>query len=85
MYYVYLLQSKKDKSFYVGCTSDLRRRFMEHNLGKSLSTKSKIPFVLIYYEAFRNKKDAFKRERTLKYFGQGIRRLKERLSDSIIK
>jgi len=58
---------------------------MEHNLGKSLSTKSKIPFVLIYYEAFRNKKDAFKRERTLKYFGQGIRRLKERLSDSIIK
>jgi len=39
MYYVYVIQSKKDSKFYTGCTGDLQKRFTEHNEGKVLSTK----------------------------------------------
>lgn len=51
-YYVYILQSKKDKSFYIGYTSDLKKRFQEHNSGKSQATKPFRPYDLIFYEAF---------------------------------
>jgi len=66
MFYVYILRSKKDNDFYIGCTSDLKKRLNEHNLGKSKSTASRIPFVLVYYEAYINKEDAFTREQYLK-------------------
>jgi putative endonuclease len=66
MFYVYILQSKKDKELYVGCTNDLKNRFKEHNLGLVLSTKNKIPYVIIHYESFLHKKDAFLREKWLK-------------------
>ena len=66
MYYIYVLQSKDDNQLYVGCTHDLKKRFKEHNDGKSLSTRKRIPFVLIYYEAYLNKYDAFAREQYLK-------------------
>ena len=82
MYYVYLLKSKKNGKFYIGYTSDLRKRFLQHNTGKSISTKSWIPYELIYYEAYKSKKDAIIREQKLKFFGQGLRRLKERLRES---
>ena len=84
MYYVYLLQSEKDKRFYVGFTSDLKRRIFEHNTAKVQSTKAFIPYRLIYFEGFRSKKDALNREKMLKHHGQGIRRLKERLPGSTI-
>jgi len=48
MYYTYILQSKKDGKWYTGFTSDLRKRFNEHNNGKNISTKSRGPFILIY-------------------------------------
>lgn len=60
--YVYLLRSKADKKFYVGCTSDLRRRLREHNNGLAFATKSRTPLQLVYYEAFPNRKDAERRE-----------------------
>ena len=82
MYYVYLLQSEKTEKFYVGFTSNLKRRLNEHNAGQVKSTKPNIPYKLIYFEAFRSKKDALSREKKLKHHGQGIRRLKERLSNS---
>jgi len=37
-----------------------------HNNGAVRSTKGRIPFKLIYYEAFLNKHDAFVREQWLK-------------------
>ena len=70
MYYVYLLQSEKDKRFYVGFTSDLKRRISEHNAAKVQSTKAFIPYRLIYFEGFRSKKDALNREKKLKHHGQ---------------
>ena len=78
MWYTYLIQSRKDKHWYTGCTVDLRKRFKEHNEGLVLSTKGRGPFGLIYYEACFNKNDAFARERYLKS-GMGKRYLKNRL------
>ncbi len=84
MYCVYILQSLKNKSLYIGCASDLRERISIHNQGKSYHTKKHIPWKLIYYEAYISKKDAFSREQSLKLHAQGLRRLKERLSNSLV-
>lgn len=65
-YYTYVLESLKDHKRYVGYTSDLRKRLKEHNDGKSFSTKPRLPFRLIYYEACLNKEDAKRRERFFK-------------------
>lgn len=66
MFYVYILQSKKDGELYVGCTNDLKKRIKEHNSGLVFSTKNKTPYAIIHYEAFLHKKDAFLREKWLK-------------------
>jgi len=66
MFYVYVLQSKLDNTFYTGLTRDIERRLDEHNSGISKSTKGKIPFELVYYEFCLNYKDAMKREKYLK-------------------
>jgi len=78
MYYVYIIQSKKDKRWYTGYTADLRKRFKEHNENKVYSTKGRGPFELIYYEACLNQQDATSREKYLKT-GMGKRYLKNRL------
>jgi putative endonuclease len=66
MYYVYVLQSEKDRNFYTGFTQDLARRVEEHNSGISLSTKRRVPLKLVYYEFCLNRNDAMKREKYLK-------------------
>ena len=78
MHYTYILLSKKDGKLYTGYTSDLRKRFKEHNQGKVFSTKSRGPFRLIYYEACLNELDARAREKQLKS-GKGKRYIKQRL------
>jgi len=49
-YYVYILQSQKNNSLYIGCTTDLRNRVKEHNLGESKATKPLRPYKLIFME-----------------------------------
>jgi putative endonuclease len=66
MHYVYVLKSFQDGKLYTGCTEDLRKRFSAHNEGKVSSTKGRVPFQLIYYEASLDKTDAFAREKYLK-------------------
>ncbi|MDP3789570.1 MAG: GIY-YIG nuclease family protein, partial [Candidatus Omnitrophota bacterium] len=58
MNYVYILKSKKDNNFYIGSTNDLKRRLDEHNRGLVFATKSRLPFELVYYEAYKSEKDA---------------------------
>jgi len=65
-YYVYILQSKKDKSLYIGYTADLITRLKKHNRGENKATKPFIPYKLIFYEAFLNRTDAKNREKYLK-------------------
>lgn len=78
MYYVYILQSEKDKSLYIGFTPNLRGRLLKHNKKQVLSTKSKTPWKLIYYEAYLERKDATGREKFLKN-GSGWRFIKKQL------
>jgi putative endonuclease len=78
MYYIYILQSKKDGKFYTGLTSNLRKRFKEHNAGYIKSTKNRGPLTLIYYEASINEYDARAREKYPKT-GMGKRYLKNRV------
>ena len=66
MYYVYVLQSLKDKKLHNGYSDNLRRRFKEHNQGKVECTKNRKPFKLIYYEAYCHQQDATTREKFFK-------------------
>ncbi|MDP4007226.1 MAG: GIY-YIG nuclease family protein [bacterium] len=77
-YYVYILESLKNRSLYIGYTTDLKKRFAEHNNGESLAAKPFRPYKLIFYEAFINKKDAKAREEYLKS-GWGFRSIKKML------
>ena len=77
-YYVYILESQKDKYWYTGYTSNLRKRFMEHQNGYTRSTKFRRPWNLIYYEACLFESDAIAREKYLKS-GMGKRYIRNRL------
>lgn len=77
MWYVYLLQNKYGK-WYTGVTSDIQKIILEHNSGKTRSTKYGGHWKIIYCEISLNSKDAFAREKYLKS-GMGKRYLKNRL------
>ncbi len=79
MFYVYILRSLKNKSLYIGYTTNLKKRFGEHNNGESLATKPFRPYKLIFYEAFLDRVDAKRREEYLKS-GWGFRSIKKMLS-----
>ena len=78
-FYTYILQSKADKKFYIGSTNDLAKRLKEHNAGKVKSTKARLPFKLVYYEAYPNEKSARLREKQLKNDKRAKRRLLDRV------
>ncbi len=84
MFYVYILQSKKDKSFYIRFALNLKERIMKHNQGLVSSIKNILPIELIYYEAYKSKKDALLRERRLKQFAKGFSALKQRLMNFLL-
>ncbi|MEQ1561120.1 MAG: GIY-YIG nuclease family protein [Nitrospira sp.] len=83
MFYVYVLNSIKDKELYIGSTDDLKRRIIEHNKGEVKSTRNKKPYKLIYYEAYGSEADARRREKMLKLRGQARSQLKLRLKDTL--
>ena len=83
MFYVYILKSLKDDKLYTGYSSDLDKRLKRHNDGLVLSTKSRRPFKLIYYQAFLSRKDAMREEKYLKSGGKAQQILKTRIQDSL--
>lgn len=83
MYYVYVLKSEKDGQTYIGSTPDLRRRVGEHQRGKVVSTSYRLPVELIYYEAYKSKSDALRREHSLKLKSKAYAQLRRRLADSL--
>jgi putative endonuclease len=66
MFYTYILRSEKDKSYYIGTTSNLTNRLNEHNFGNTTYTKLKRPWLLVYSEEFSTRGKVVLRERELK-------------------
>jgi putative endonuclease len=66
MYYVYVLESIKDGKWYIGHSEDPERRLEEHNSGRTISTKHRRPFKLLYKEPFRTRSEARWQERKWK-------------------
>ena len=77
MYYVYIIKRYSDDEIYIGYTSNLKRRVKEHNSGKHIWT-------LVYYEAYKARKDAVLREKRLKYHGKALGQLKNRINHSLL-
>ena len=71
MYYVYILQSRRDNGYYIGYTSDLEKRLKEHNSGKTRFLRHRLPIDLIYVEEFESKRDAKARECQIKSWKGG--------------
>ena len=65
MFYTYILQLR-DKTYYVGYSSDLKTRLKAHNEGFISSTKNLRPVKLVYYSAFSSQKKATNFEKYLK-------------------
>jgi len=79
MYYIYILQSQKDNTFYVGISDNPERRLIEHNKGKSKYTSKKLPWIIIYIEQCNNRSEAREREKHLKSYN-GVREKRDIIS-----
>ncbi len=75
-YFVYILRSDKDDKRYVGMTSNIVSRLLEHFLGEVKSTSKRRPLELIHCESFSGKREAMQREKFYKS-GKGREYLKE--------
>lgn len=81
MYWVYILENQENKSWYIGATSNLKRRLIEHQRSSGVrTTRLKEGWKLIYCEGYISEQDAFGREKFLKS-GAGRRFFKKQLSN----
>jgi putative endonuclease len=76
-YFIYVLRSELTGASYIGHTSDLEKRLIEHNSNKSLSTRGKKPWRFVYKEEFSTRSEAVLRERYFKSI-KGRLELKEK-------
>ncbi len=63
-WYVYIMTNKKEGVIYIGVTDNINERVKEHKLKvypKSFTAKYNCD-MLVYFEEFKNGKDAEKRE-----------------------
>ena len=65
-HFVYIIQSDKDGSFYIGASSDPVTRLQRHNAPHQGYTAGKQPWKIVYTEECPDKASALKRERFLK-------------------
>jgi putative endonuclease len=65
---VYAIKSLVDNRIYVGMTHNPERRLIEHNQGRTKSTKGYRPWILIFKEEVENRKKARELE---KYYKSG--------------
>lgn len=65
-YYVYILKSNKNNSFYIGSSGNVTKRVILHNRSMVKSTKRYAPWKIVYQECFSNLSLARKKELYLK-------------------
>ncbi|MDO4649533.1 MAG: GIY-YIG nuclease family protein [Eubacteriales bacterium] len=67
MNYTYMVKCA-DETLYTGWTNQLEKRIKAHNEGKNGAkyTKTKRPVTLVYYEGYRTKEEAMRREYQIK-------------------
>lgn len=66
MYFVYLIECK-DNTLYTGITTNVKRRFKEHSLGKGGAyTRARKVVKILYSEKQKNRSSALKREAEIK-------------------
>ncbi len=78
-YFVYILHSLSNDSFYIGQTADLDDRIHRHNSGYEKATKSAIPWILVWYTTKNSRSHALILEKKLKNYS------KKRIVDFIIR
>lgn len=81
MNYTYIVECK-DGTLYTGWTTDLQQRIKTHNAGKGAKyTRSRLPVALRYFESFRTKEEAMRREYEIKHL---TRKQKEKLIEKVV-
>ena len=78
MHYVYIIQSSRNDSFYIGHSTDLKKRLDNHNSGSVKATASQVPYRIRWYCTFSQKEKAIEFEKYLKK-GSGYAFMKKRL------
>lgn len=66
MCFVYIIESEKDGTYYIGQSDNLEQRLVLHNSGFSKYTSRKLPWKLVYFESYPTRKESIVRERFLK-------------------
>lgn len=69
--FVYILQSLKNKRYYIGCTNNLYNRIEQHNKGYNRSTKYGSPWELICFRKFASQEQAYIHEKLVKSYKGG--------------
>ncbi len=65
-FYVYIIQSETDGTFYKGSSENPLQRLQQHNDGLSQYTSAKRPWKLVFVEEMPSKKEMLIREKKLK-------------------
>ena len=65
-FYTYIIQSEKTGKYYIGSSEDVQKRLQQHNWSRTPSTKTGIPWELVYTEEFETRSEAVKREYAIK-------------------
>ncbi len=65
-YFVYILESLVDGTYYIGYSENPIVRLQDHNGGRARYTSRKRPWKMVYTEQYSTKVEAIRRERFLK-------------------
>ena len=79
MCYAYLLKDRHDGTFYVGWTTNLLRRMVEHKQGLSGFTRRLSAWRLVGFETYTSPEGAKARERSLKRNPRMLKFFKKRV------
>ena len=65
-YYVYILKSERTNRFYTGYSKNPQKRLIRHNTHATKSTRTGIPWHLVYMERYDDKFSEIRREVEIK-------------------